>query len=26
DEATTKVDSDNTEPPIESKDHDSKKD
>ncbi|HAR4092808.1 TPA: hypothetical protein I1F24_002749 [Staphylococcus aureus] len=26
DEATTKVDSDNTEPPIESKDHVSKKD
>ncbi|EJN0103452.1 TPA: MFS transporter, partial [Staphylococcus aureus] len=26
DEATTKVDSDNTEPPFESKDHVSKKD
>ncbi|HCZ6474802.1 TPA: MFS transporter, partial [Staphylococcus aureus] len=26
DEATTKVDSDNTDPPIESKDHVSKKD
>ncbi|HAR6936352.1 TPA: MFS transporter, partial [Staphylococcus aureus] len=26
DEATTKVDSDNTQPPIESKDHVSKKD